>query len=274
MSQFKKIENYIASSSTMDRAIILTTLLAAGFTILDPVFYHLGNFINPEVKEFSRTISHLGRGGVVLIPSAILLILATIAASKTEQIKHRAALHHLANIFTFIFASVATAGITALLLKNIIGRARPKHFDLVGSFHFSPLTFDSSFASFPSGHATTSFAFAAALCFLMPKYKYTALSIAFWITLSRFLIGAHYLTDIMIGSLLGIITVIYSRRYFASKNILFKTRQNGKIHLQGGRILKWYWHQIIKPKLNNLFITKPSNINFKPAMVILKKIKL
>lgn len=274
MSQFKKIEKYVTSKSLIDCIAIFITLLVIGFTIIDPIFHNLGKYVNADIKEFSRIISHLGRGGVILIPAGIIFIATTYLYYITESRKLHAAYIHIANLAGFMFAAVATAGLTALFFKNLLGRARPKHFEELGSFHFSPLTFDSSFTSFPSGHATTSFAFAAVIFFIAPKYRLTALALAFWVSMSRYLIGAHHMTDIMVGTILGISMVIYVKRHFQEKGVLFKVRPNGAHHKQGDYVMKWLWREKMGPFFKQLFITYPTSIDHKPALTILKKIKL
>jgi undecaprenyl-diphosphatase len=59
--------------------------------------------------------------------------------------------------------------------------------------------------SFPSGHATTSFASATILAYFDKKRKYLFFTVAFLISYSRIYLGAHYFFDIIGGALLGYI---------------------------------------------------------------------
>lgn len=66
--------------------------------------------------------------------------------------------------------------------------------------------------SFPSGHAATSFAFAAAIAHRYPHnrwVKWGVYSFASGVALSRYPAKRHYLSDILVGSTLGYVTGTY-----------------------------------------------------------------
>jgi membrane-associated phospholipid phosphatase len=80
-------------------------------------------------------------------------------------------------------------------VKLIVRRSRP---ELAG---FEPLTPTVSRLSFPSAHATTSFAAARAFGQLAPAGALYAVAIAF--ALSRPYLGVHYPSDVLAGAVLG-----------------------------------------------------------------------
>lgn len=66
--------------------------------------------------------------------------------------------------------------------------------------------------SFPSGHAATSFAFAAAIAHRYPHnpwVKWGVYGLATGVALSRYPGKRHYLSDILVGSTLGYVTGVY-----------------------------------------------------------------
>jgi undecaprenyl-diphosphatase len=57
--------------------------------------------------------------------------------------------------------------------------------------------------SFPSGHAMTSFAIAVAVGTFYPQCQPCLLAVAALIAVSRIIVGMHFLTDIVVGALMG-----------------------------------------------------------------------
>jgi len=93
------------------------------------------------------------------------------------------------------------AGVVTPLLKRAFGRARPVQEEGSASFH--PL--DSSFQSFPSGHATNAFAAATAIAahydnWVVPTIVYT---LASGVAISRVNDRAHFPSDVLAGALIG-----------------------------------------------------------------------
>lgn len=104
------------------------------------------------------------------------------------------------------FAAVGEAALSAAMatgifirLKKITGRKRPCAIEphcwatLLPPDHFS----------FPSGHSMTAFAVAVPLGMFYPDLVLGLLFCAFSIAVSRILLGMHFLSDVVAGSLLG-----------------------------------------------------------------------
>ena len=73
--------------------------------------------------------------------------------------------------------------------------------------------------SFPSGHATTAFAAAAAVAVLIPRLRWPALALASLVALSRVYLGVHFVLDVIAGavsgSLIGVGMALIARRFGA-----------------------------------------------------------
>jgi undecaprenyl-diphosphatase len=132
----------------------------------------------------------------------------------------RAKILGTAKALTFFFASTSIAGIFADFLKPLFGRARPKLLfaDDLSGFH--PMTFGSDWASMPSGHTTTVFAVAAALMVFFPRARYLLLIFAVTVGLSRVMVNAHYLSDVLFGAVIGWYVAQATRLWFEQKGML------------------------------------------------------
>jgi membrane-associated phospholipid phosphatase len=96
-------------------------------------------------------------------------------------------------------ASLITAAISSGI-KGIVGRARPN--SGFGPGHFSPFKGD---YSFPSGHATGAFTFAAVIAAHYDDVwvDTTAYTIASLVGLARIQLNAHWTSDVIAGGLIG-----------------------------------------------------------------------
>jgi lipid A 4'-phosphatase len=103
---------------------------------------------------------------------------------------------------SFLFSATLITGLLTQIIKHLVGRARPNH---SASEFFNFFNFDSIFHSFPSGHTSTIFLVALVFSMFTPKLKYFYFCCAGVIGLSRVIVGAHFLTDIMGGAILAYI---------------------------------------------------------------------
>ena len=95
--------------------------------------------------------------------------------------------------------SFALASWLNAVLKPLVDRSRPPEaigLEAVGSVPGS--------ASFPSGHAMSAFAVAAAIAVLSPRLRWPVLGVAAVIAFSRVYLGVHFWLDVLVGAVLGI----------------------------------------------------------------------
>jgi undecaprenyl-diphosphatase len=100
-------------------------------------------------------------------------------------------------VFVFVAAADLVAGLLAEGLKDVVDRPRP---------HVSHLVALPRTASFPSGHAATSFACATTLGALVPALRLPALVVAAAVAYSRLYVGVHFPLDVLGGAVLGVLT--------------------------------------------------------------------
>jgi undecaprenyl-diphosphatase len=92
-------------------------------------------------------------------------------------------------------ADAAAYGVSSAV-KAAVGEHRPR------GFH--PLVAVPHSSSFPSGHATMSFACATVLCALAPKAAPAFVALAAAIAYSRLYLGVHWPLDVAAGAALGV----------------------------------------------------------------------
>ncbi len=156
---------------------------------------------DPLVWRIANFVTWFGQGGVVLYPTAVLILAGVGARFFMPDLGRR--LNGTIRKSTSVFIVVAAAGLSDDLLKVIFGRARP-YLRLSGDdsgFHF--LRYGARFASFPSGHTTTSVAAALVFGTLFPRWQYVFWAAALFIGLSRIVLDLHYLSDVIAGAALG-----------------------------------------------------------------------
>ena len=104
------------------------------------------------------------------------------------------------------FAAAGAAGaasglgiVVFLWLKRLAGRRRPCH---IAPHCWATLLPPDQF-SFPSGHSITAFAVATPLGLFYPSLMLGLMVCAVSVAVSRILLGMHFLSDVVVGSLLG-----------------------------------------------------------------------
>lgn len=229
----------LAGLGAFETAIVALSIVAASFLLIDPLILGVVRDFDPGVRQFFRRLTDLGKSSWMLLPTGLAFVVLAALRTRDIGLKAAAAYGLAAQIVAFVFVSVAAAGITASLAKNIIGRARPKHFETLGSFAFEPFAFTADFASFPSGHAAAICALAAALAIFWPRLRLPLFVAAAWIAATRFLIGAHYLSDAVAGAALGASVPYLVRARLAERRWLFAKDGDGGIRLRGRRVLAW-----------------------------------
>lgn len=119
----------------------------------------------------------------------------------------------------FIFISISASGLINMLVKWIAGRHRPINFFAKGLFGFDYFGVGYELASFPSGHTVMAFSLAAAVSILFPRLSILAFIAAVSIGISRILITSHYLSDVIAGAGIGILSTMIVKYIFDRNKI-------------------------------------------------------
>ncbi|MCM1122638.1 MAG: phosphatase PAP2 family protein [Eubacterium sp.] len=142
---------------------------------------------NPVMTPILKVITTLGNGGAIWIALTVLLLLLP----KTRKVG-----------FMTSLSLIGTLLINNMFLKNLVNRTRP--YEVIEGLTYLVRTPTDS--SFPSGHSACAFAVACIMFRRLPKrYGIPALVLAIVIALSRLYVGVHYPSDVLFGTLSGIV---------------------------------------------------------------------
>lgn len=212
----------------------LVALAAAALSIL-PLWLYGDRWIaqamtelDPPIVAFFEAITFLGKSAGYLVGSALLALWFFLRARRPGM-SRRQRLRTLwrGEAACYVLSVVAIAGIVTNMIKPLVGRLRPVMFFAEGQFGVDPLSLDYALRSFPSGHATTALGLAFALGALWPRYRAIFVLAALPIAVSRAVITAHFMTDVVAGALVGVLTALVLRRLFARYRIAFRAQGQG-----------------------------------------------
>lgn len=161
------------------------------------------------LNDFFSFFSYIGNGGIVWIAAAIVLMIFR----RTRKVG-----------LILLLAIGLTALINNFVIKIIVGRTRP----FIADKTIKTIIAVPAGASFPSGHASASFAAAVILIKYFKKIGLLGLATAILISFSRIYFCVHYPSDVIAGAVEGVLIALVIS--FAFERIYNKIRT--------GRLLK------------------------------------
>lgn len=163
----------------------------------------------PEVTALFQATTDYAKSKWYLWPSGLALMLMA-AALRLKTLPH--GLHMRLAVaghkLFFFFASIAASGLITDTIKPLLGRARPVAMLREQAYGFYPFVFSPIKNSMPSGHATTAAALAVSLSILFPRGRPAWIALGVYFAISRVVVNAHYLSDIVAGAAVGALTTL------------------------------------------------------------------
>ncbi|RXH09530.1 phosphatase PAP2 family protein [Bradyrhizobium guangzhouense] len=182
-----------------------------------------------------RILTDFGKDEYVLIALAIALVAVALFAAGLRGTRRRLLLGFGTKL-QYVFLSVALSVFVAEILKFVIGRGRPFVGGKANPFNFVPFQGTEAYFSLPSAHAVTAFALAFAVSALWPRLRVYMFIYAALILLTRLVLLAHHPSDVTAGALVGIVSAMAVRYWFAARRLGFAIRADGTIVPLPGRL--------------------------------------
>ena len=209
--------------------LVAVALIPVFMVTLDGVFRSIIPELYGVPMQIVGDISKFGYAKYPLRPTAAVFILLMLLYFVDANTVRARVLAWIAAASGFIFTCVTFSGLVTLIIKAIVGRARPRYTELMYWPDLQPFAFSGGFLSFPSGHANSAFATALAVGYFAPRLRPYLLVFATAIAFCRVLQSQHFFSDVVAGSLLAIATTTWLRDLFARNDIVFHRYKDGRL---------------------------------------------
>jgi membrane-associated phospholipid phosphatase len=167
-----------------------------------PLAHFIYDHVNARTHKALDSITHYAKAGHWLAAAVLALIAAAVLRHFHVYPQEVA---QLINYSLAFIASLTLGSAILHVIKLAIGRRRPRDDMEMGLYGFMPLAFNSDYNSFPSGHALTICCVAVIFTCVWPMLWPIWFGIAALLAVTRALLTAHFLSDVLIGAGIGLI---------------------------------------------------------------------
>ncbi len=170
-------------------------------------FFYLNPYHSTALDRFFIRFTFLGDG----LFSIIVFVLLLVVRRYSQALQ--------------VMTAFLVSALCAQLLKSFFSMPRPKQFFSPGQYaYFIDGITRVGYSSFPSGHATSIFALATMLALFEKNKKWNVgyLVAAVAVGYSRIYLGQHFLGDVLVGSLVGVLLAVIVHWLFS------RTQRSGK----------------------------------------------
>jgi membrane-associated phospholipid phosphatase len=181
-------------------AIILLVAGASALAIDRRAIHYFREHLQRPLFRFALKVTDWAKGGPWIIGAVLLDIAAQGAIALYGELPglRRFSDYALALLVAFVAGSVVLH-----VIKIFLGRRRPRDEFEHGLYGFRYFTWQLQYDSFPSGHSMTIFSVAVILAAAFPVLAPLWIAAAAWFALTRALLTAHFLSDVLVGAAIG-----------------------------------------------------------------------
>ena len=181
----------------------LLIVLGLSALMIDRALAHfIYDHVNARAHKFLDSITHYAKAGHWL-GAAILALVVAACFKHFNLFSDEVTL--LINYSLAFIASLTLGSAILHVIKLVLGRRRPRDDMEMGLYGFMPLAFNLDYNSFPSGHALTISCVAVIFTCVWPGLAPLWFGIAAALAVTRALLTAHFLSDVLIGAGIGLI---------------------------------------------------------------------
>lgn len=193
----------LATPMLLWAGLLFVTVGVACIGIDRPLSHYFYDHVGAGAWRFLNSITHFAKASHWLIASVIAYGLAWLVTDRwgPSPSLERASQAALAFVASLVAGSIILHGI-----KLVLGRRRPRDDLEMGLYGFMPLSFDRRYNSFPSGHSLTILCVAVIATALCPMLAPLWFAAALGLAMTRALLSTHYLSDVLVGAGLGLLS--------------------------------------------------------------------
>jgi membrane-associated phospholipid phosphatase len=148
-----------------------------------------------RITHYAKAAHWLAGAILALVVAAAMRHYGVLAEEATQLVN-----------YSLAFIASLTMGSAVLhVIKLVLGRRRPRDDMEMGLYGFVPLAFNPDYNSFPSGHALTICCVAVIFTCVWPFWWPLWFAVAAVLAVTRALLTAHFLSDVLIGAGIGLI---------------------------------------------------------------------
>ena len=174
----------------------------AALAIDRPLAHFIYDHVSARAHKALDGVTHYAKAGHWLA-AAVLALIAAAGMRHFNVMDKEVSL--LINYSIAFIASLVVGSAVLHLIKLVLGRRRPRDDMEMGLYGFMPLAFNPDYNSSPSGHALTICCVAVIFTCVWPMWAVIWFSIAALLAVTRALLTAHFLSDVLIGAGIGLI---------------------------------------------------------------------
>lgn len=208
MTQFERLWSILIKPWV---AVLCLFVIVVSWLYLDkPIAYYLHDLNLIVDYPVLNWVTKLGLGALYFIPLFVIALYYRYIAPNQEWEMR----------FWFLWLCVVIPSLICLIIKVLVGRARPELMFTQQVFGFYGLKHHASYWSFPSGHTSTIMGFACGLSVLLPRYCYGFIFLGLVIASMRVLLNYHYFSDVLFATFLALVEIGLLTHWLRRKKLL------------------------------------------------------